>query len=211
MSVCPSRETQRDQDGGREGGRQRERHWGECLLLTITQHHPEDPLHQTDSVLGTRKLPKGHISRLRFNPVFVSSFWVISGCIVITPRSPLPTEMFTVTFFRFPPRVVEPPGRGDTGKTPASSRPDVHPVTSGHLLSNLESGPRDDDEECWKHRCPQASLGKALHLRDPSPVQASPSSPRVRGSTGLAAAEFHTRASTRIHEDRKCLDFVCFI
>lgn len=78
LSVCPSRETQRDQDGGREGGRRKETHWGEWLLLPITQRHP-DPLHQTDSVLGTRKLPKGHISRLHFNPVFSFSFWVITA------------------------------------------------------------------------------------------------------------------------------------
>ena len=78
LCVCPSRETQRVQDGGREGGRRKERHWGEWLLLPVTQHHP-DPLHQTDSVLGTRKLPKGHISRLLFNPVFSSSFWVITA------------------------------------------------------------------------------------------------------------------------------------
>ena len=57
LSVCPSRATQRDQDGGREGGRQRERHWGEWLLLHITQHHP-DPLHQTDSARH-QKITKG--------------------------------------------------------------------------------------------------------------------------------------------------------
>lgn len=115
LSVCPSRETQRDQDGGREGGRRKERHWGEWLLLPVTQHHP-DPLHQTDSVLGTRKLPKGHISRLLFNPVFFFLLLGDHGSIVVTPRPPPPTEVNSITFFRFPPRAAErpaevPPGR----------------------------------------------------------------------------------------------------
>ena len=216
LSVCPSRATQRDQDGEREVGRQRERHWSEWLLLLVTQHH-QDPLHQTDPVLGTRKLPKAHISRLRFNPVFFFLLLGDHGSIIITPRPPPLTEMNSITFFRFPPWAAEPPSRGATGQTPAFSRPGVHPLTGGHL----RSGPPTETwtqafvmtvrnarataalRLRWGRRCVSETQVQCTH-RCPLPeCVGAPAWQPWNSTPGLPPGPIRTESV--------CFDFVCFI